>query len=64
MYLRRNRIFETGGKEEIPFSAWQKKKISLEKTMILHKIENKIWNEWTAEEEQQYLTFMKNIVTD
>jgi len=21
MYLRRNRIFETGGKEEIPFSA-------------------------------------------
>jgi len=32
--------------------------------MILHKIENKIWNEWTAEEEQQYLTFMKNIVTD
>ena len=35
------------------------KKFSLEKIMPLHEIENKIWNEWTAEEQQQYLTLTK-----
>ena len=27
-----------------------------EKTYPLYEAENKIWNEWTAEEHQQYLT--------
>ena len=31
------------------------KKFSLEKIMPLHEIENKIWSEWTAAEQQQYL---------
>ena len=35
------------------------KKFSLEKIMPLHEIENKIWNEWTSEEQQQYLTLTK-----
>ena len=35
------------------------KKFSAEKIMPLHEIENKIWNEWTAEEQQQYLTLTK-----
>ena len=35
------------------------KKFSSEKILPLHEIENKIWNEWTAEEQQQYLTLTK-----
>ena len=35
------------------------KKFSSEKIMPLHEIENKIWNEWTEEEQQQYLTLTK-----
>ena len=35
------------------------KKFSSEKIMPLHEAENKIWNEWTAEEQQQYLTLTK-----
>ena len=35
------------------------KKFSSEKIMPLHEIENKIWNEWTVEEQQQYLTLTK-----
>lgn len=34
-------------------------KFSSEKIGSLHEIENKIWNEWTVEEQQQYLTFTK-----
>ena len=35
------------------------RKFSLEKIMPLHEMENKIWNEWTAEEQQQYLALTK-----
>ena len=35
------------------------KKYSSEKINLLHEIENKIWNEWTAEEQQQYLILTK-----
>ncbi len=35
------------------------KKYSLEKIMPIHEIENKIWNEWTEEEQRQYLTLTK-----
>ena len=35
------------------------KKFSSEKIMPLHEAENKIWNEWTAEEQQHYLTLTK-----
>lgn len=34
-------------------------KFSSEKIGSLHEIENKIWNEWTVEEQQQYLTLTK-----
>lgn len=34
-------------------------KFTLEKIYPLHEIENKIWNEWTSEEQQQYLTLTK-----
>lgn len=34
-------------------------KFSSEKISPLHEIENKIWNEWTVEEQQQYLTLTK-----
>lgn len=34
-------------------------KFSSEKKGSLHEIENKIWNEWTVEEQQQYLTLTK-----
>ena len=27
--------------------------------MPIHEIENKIWNEWTEEEQRQYLTLTK-----
>ena len=33
--------------------------VSAEKIAPLHEIENRIWNEWTAEEQQQYLTLTK-----
>ena len=32
---------------------------SLEKIRPLHEIENRIWNEWTPEEQQQYLALTK-----
>ena len=32
--------------------------------MPIHEIENKIWNEWTEEEQRLYLALTKNIVTD
>lgn len=35
------------------------KQFSVEKIKPLHEIENKIWNEWTKEEQQQYLTLTK-----
>ena len=35
------------------------KKFSAEKIMPLHEIENKIWDEWTEEEQQQYLRLTK-----
>lgn len=35
------------------------KKFSSEKIMPLHEIENRIWEEWTAEEQQQYLKLTK-----
>ena len=35
------------------------KKFSSEKINPLHEIENRIWNEWTAEEQQQYLILTK-----
>ena len=35
------------------------REFSLEKINPLHEIENKIWNEWTAKERQQYLTLTK-----
>lgn len=35
------------------------KKIALEKICPLYEIENKIWNEWTVEEQQQYLSLTK-----
>ena len=35
------------------------KKFSAEKIIPLHEIENKIWNEWTEEEQRQYLTLTK-----
>lgn len=34
-------------------------KFSLEKIYPLHEIENKIWSEWTPEEQQQYLALTK-----
>lgn len=34
-------------------------KFSLEKIYPLHEIENKIWSEWTLEEQQQYLALTK-----
>ena len=34
-------------------------KFSLEKIYPLHEIENKIWSEWTPEEQQQYLSLTK-----
>lgn len=35
------------------------KQFASEKIMPLHEMENKIWNEWTAEEQRQYLTLTK-----
>ena len=35
------------------------KQFSFEKINPLHEIENKIWSEWTTEEQQQYLTLTK-----
>ena len=35
------------------------KKYSQEKIMPIHEIENKIWNEWTEEEQRQYLALTK-----
>lgn len=35
------------------------RKFSAEKISPLFEIENKIWNEWTAEEQRQYLTLTK-----
>ncbi len=35
------------------------KKFSLEKIKPLHEIENKIWNDWTKEEQQQYIVLTK-----
>lgn len=39
-------------------------KFSSEKIGSLHEIENKIWNEWTVEEQQQYLTLTKKYRDD
>ena len=44
-------------KEEIVYL--EQGKGRLEKIYPLHEIENKIWNEWTSEEQQQYLTLTK-----
>ena len=35
------------------------RKLEKEAIVYLHEMENKIWNEWTAEEQQQYLTLTK-----
>lgn len=35
------------------------KEFALEKIYPLYEIENKIWNEWTTEEQQQYLALTK-----
>lgn len=44
------------GRTTVLFLTEKGKQFSLEKVSFLHEIENKIWNEWTAEEQRQYLT--------
>ena len=50
------RVEPDKGRNTMVFLTEEGQKFAVEKVAPLFQIENKIWNEWTSEEQQQYLT--------